>query len=75
VSPGKYDERGLKALDFVLDSAAKHGMGVILAFIDNWSAYNGVDQYVDVGNPEGGGSCSVFTPGSPTGRRAHQSMS
>jgi mannan endo-1,4-beta-mannosidase len=47
VAPGRYDERGLKSLDFVLETARKYGLQVILSFIDNWKYYNGVDQYVD----------------------------
>jgi len=47
VSPGKYDERGLKSLDFVLETARKYGLQVVLSFIDNWKYYNGVDQYLD----------------------------
>jgi hypothetical protein len=46
-SPGKYDPEGVEALDFVLDSAARHGIALILSFGDNWKYYNGVDQYVD----------------------------
>jgi mannan endo-1,4-beta-mannosidase len=46
-SPGKYDERGLKSLDFVLETARKYGLQVVLSFIDNWKYYNGVDQYLD----------------------------
>lgn len=44
---GKYDEDGLKALDYVIASASKHGIKLILSFIDNWKYYNGVDQFVD----------------------------
>lgn len=47
VAPGKYDERGLKSLDFVLEVARKYGLQVVLSFVDNWKYYNGVDQYVD----------------------------
>lgn len=47
ISPGKYDERGLKSLDFVLETARKYGLQVVLSFIDNWKYYNGVDQYLD----------------------------
>ena len=50
VAPGKYDERGLKSLDFVLEVARKYGLQVVLSFIDNWKYYNGVDQYVDWSN-------------------------
>jgi hypothetical protein len=44
---GKYDEGGLEALDYVIASASKHGIKLILSFIDNWKYYNGVDQFVD----------------------------
>jgi mannan endo-1,4-beta-mannosidase len=37
----------LQALDYVIDSASRHGIRLILSFIDNWKYYNGVDQYVD----------------------------
>jgi len=47
VSAGKYDAEGAEALDYVLDSAARHGIVLILSFADNWKYYNGVDQYVD----------------------------
>ncbi|GBF87865.1 mannan endo-1,4-beta-mannosidase [Raphidocelis subcapitata] len=46
-APGVYDERGLEALDYVLDSAARHGVQLILSFIDQWKYANGVAQYVD----------------------------
>jgi mannan endo-1,4-beta-mannosidase len=46
-APGKYDPKGVEALDYVLDSAARHGIQLILSFVDNWKYYNGVDQYVD----------------------------
>jgi mannan endo-1,4-beta-mannosidase len=46
-APGKYDPRGVEALDYVLDSASRHGIQLILSFADNWKYYNGVDQYVD----------------------------
>lgn len=46
-APGVYDERGLKALDYVLETARKYGLQVILSLIDNWKYYNGVDQYMD----------------------------
>jgi mannan endo-1,4-beta-mannosidase len=50
IAPGKYDERGLKSLDFVLETARKYGLQVVLSFIDNWKYYNGVDQYLDWSN-------------------------
>eukprot|EP00803_Ostreobium_quekettii_P000277 evm.model.scf_996.1 EVM.evm.TU.scf_996.1 scf_996:6145-15734(-) len=45
--PGKYSEKGFRALDYILDEARRHGMHVILSMVDNWKYYNGVDQYVD----------------------------
>ncbi|KAG1660683.1 hypothetical protein FOA52_015894 [Chlamydomonas sp. UWO 241] len=47
VLPGLYDESGLAALDFVVATASKLGLRVILSLTDNWKYYNGVDQYVD----------------------------
>jgi hypothetical protein len=49
---GKYDESGLEALDYIIASAAKNGVKLILSFIDNWKYYNGVDQFVDWCIPE-----------------------
>eukprot|EP01025_Chloroclados_australasicus_P031892 TRINITY_DN322_c0_g1_i2.p2 TRINITY_DN322_c0_g1~~TRINITY_DN322_c0_g1_i2.p2 ORF type:complete len:584 (+),score=68.95 TRINITY_DN322_c0_g1_i2:113-1753(+) len=46
-APGVYNERAFMALDFVLETARRNGMKVILSFIDNWKYYNGVDQFVD----------------------------
>lgn len=46
-APGKYDEKGLQALDYVLDSASRNGIQLILSFVDNWKYYNGVAQFVD----------------------------
>eukprot|EP00877_Chromochloris_zofingiensis_P009295 jgi/Chrzof1/4619/Cz14g20070.t1 len=47
IAPGKYDERGLIAFDYVLETARKYGLQVIVSFIDNWKYYNGIDQYLD----------------------------
>jgi len=44
---GQYDQNGLAALDYVLDSASRNGVQLILSFIDNWKYYNGVSQFVD----------------------------
>ena len=46
-SPGRYDEEGLKALDFLLSEANKYGIRVILSFVDNWKYPGGVDQMLD----------------------------
>eukprot|EP00798_Chlamydomonas_sp_ICE-L_P027954 gene27954-8836_t len=44
VYPGIYNEAALRALDFVLYTAASHGLLVILSLVDNWKYYSGVDQ-------------------------------
>jgi len=46
-SAGEYDPKGVEALDYVLDSAARHNISLVLSFIDNWKYYNGIDQFVD----------------------------
>ena len=43
-APGVYDDKGLAALDYVLDSASRNGIQLILSFVDNWKYYNGVSQ-------------------------------
>eukprot|EP01026_Neomeris_dumetosa_P001875 TRINITY_DN1048_c0_g1_i10.p1 TRINITY_DN1048_c0_g1~~TRINITY_DN1048_c0_g1_i10.p1 ORF type:complete len:522 (-),score=65.63 TRINITY_DN1048_c0_g1_i10:651-2216(-) len=45
--PGKYAEWAFQALDWIIEDARRHGMKVILSFVDNWKYYNGVDQYID----------------------------
>ena len=39
-------ETGLPRLDYVLDSAARHNVKLILVMVNNWSAFGGIDQYV-----------------------------
>jgi len=39
-------ENGLPRLDFVLDSAARHGVKLILVMVNNWTAFGGIDQYI-----------------------------
>ena len=46
-SPGKYDEAGLRAIDFMLQQAREKGVRVILSLVDNWKYYGGVDEMVD----------------------------
>jgi len=45
-SPGVFDEDYFKALDYVIDSSSKHGIHVILALVNYWSDYGGMEQYV-----------------------------
>lgn len=44
--PGAYNERALRALDFVLFQAAQHGMKVVLPLVNSWDDYGGMNQYV-----------------------------
>lgn len=37
---------GLQRMDYVLEAAAKHDIKVILTFTNNWSAYGGLEFYV-----------------------------
>jgi len=43
---GKFNERALQQLDYVLDSARRHGIRLVLPFCDNWDYYvGGVKQF------------------------------
>lgn len=43
---GKFNERALQQLDYVLDSASRHNIRLILPFCDNWDYYvGGVKQF------------------------------
>ena len=37
---------GLQRLDYVVSSAAAHGVSLIINFVNNWSDYGGMDVYV-----------------------------
>lgn len=39
-------ENGLPRLDYVLDSAARHDVKLILVMVNNWTAFGGIDQYI-----------------------------
>jgi len=45
-SAGVFDEATFRALDYVLDSSARHGVHVILALVNYWSDYGGMESYV-----------------------------
>lgn len=48
LSPGGiYDESVFRGLDYVIATASKLGIRVILSLADNWHYYGGIDQYVD----------------------------
>ena len=46
IMPGVFDEETFRALDYVLDASAKHGVHVILALVNYWSDYGGMESYV-----------------------------
>jgi len=45
-SPGVYDEDILVGLDYVLHMANQNDLRVILALVNNWDDYGGMNQYV-----------------------------
>ncbi|KAL6008997.1 Beta-mannosidase B [Asimina triloba] len=45
--PGSYDEDMFKGLDFVIAEARKHGVYLILSFVNNYDNYGGRKQYVE----------------------------
>ncbi|CAN0885049.1 Mannan endo-1,4-beta-mannosidase 1, partial [Linum grandiflorum] len=46
ISPGVYDEKVFKGLDFVISEAGKFGINVILGLVDNYKDLGGRPQYV-----------------------------
>ena len=44
--PGMFKEDALRALDFVLWQARQYGIRIILALVNNWDDYGGMNQYV-----------------------------
>lgn len=49
---------GLQRLDYVVSSAEKYGLKLIINFVNNWSDYGGIAAYVSA---FGGNSSSWFT--------------
>jgi mannan endo-1,4-beta-mannosidase len=45
-SPGHYNERALRALDYVVAKAKEYSLRLVLTFVDNWDYYGGMNQYV-----------------------------
>jgi mannan endo-1,4-beta-mannosidase len=45
IGPDKFNETAYKSIDYVLDSARRHNIRVILHFTDNWEYYGGVNVY------------------------------
>jgi mannan endo-1,4-beta-mannosidase len=46
-APGVYQEYVFQGLDYILDKASRTGLRVILAFVNNWDDYGGMNQYVE----------------------------
>lgn len=46
VAPGRYNEIGLRALDFVVAKAKEHSLRLVIPFVNNWDQYGGMNQYV-----------------------------
>lgn len=45
-APGVYDEQVFQGLDYVLDRCRSLGLRLVLAIVNNWVDYGGMDQYV-----------------------------
>ncbi|KAL0326441.1 UNVERIFIED_CONTAM: Mannan endo-1,4-beta-mannosidase 2 [Sesamum radiatum] len=45
ISPGTYDEIVFQGLDFVVSEASKHGIRLILSFVNNYKDFGGRQQY------------------------------
>ena len=39
-------ENGLQHLDYVVASAKRHGVRLVIPFVNNWASFGGMDQYV-----------------------------
>lgn len=44
--PGKFNERALRGLDYVLLQAQRHGIRLLLPLVNGWDDYGGMNQYV-----------------------------
>ncbi|MBI3189378.1 MAG: T9SS type A sorting domain-containing protein [Ignavibacteriales bacterium] len=44
---GKYNERGLRALDYVIAKASEFSFRLIIPLVNNWDDYGGMNQYVE----------------------------
>ncbi|RCU09014.1 glycoside hydrolase, partial [Acinetobacter baumannii] len=52
-SPGSYDEKTFRGLDFVISEAKKSGIKVILSLVNNYENYGGKKQYVEWARSQG----------------------
>ncbi|XP_022869478.1 mannan endo-1,4-beta-mannosidase 2-like [Olea europaea var. sylvestris] len=53
ISPGRFDERVFRALDYVVAEANRQGIRLILSLVNNLQAYGGKTQYVKWAREEG----------------------
>jgi mannan endo-1,4-beta-mannosidase len=44
--PGRYKEKGLQALDYVIMKAREYSICLIIPFVNSWDDYGGMNQYV-----------------------------
>ncbi|KAL5864875.1 hypothetical protein ACOSQ3_002389 [Xanthoceras sorbifolium] len=58
ISPGQFDERVFKALDYVIAEARQQGVRLLLSLVNNLQAYGGKTQYVKWAWQEGIGLSS-----------------
>ncbi|XVF66826.1 hypothetical protein PTKIN_Ptkin10aG0068900 [Pterospermum kingtungense] len=58
ISPGQFDERVFKALDYVIAEARQQGIRLLLSLVNNLQAYGGKTQYVKWAWQEGVGLSS-----------------
>ena len=46
-SPAYHDDKeGLQRLDYVVASAKRHNVRLVIPFVNNWASFGGMDQYV-----------------------------
>jgi mannan endo-1,4-beta-mannosidase len=55
INTGEY---GLQRMDYVVSSAAAHGLKLIINFVNNWNDYGGINAYV---NAFGGSASTWYT--------------
>ena len=45
-APGRFNERGLRALDYVVSKARQFSIRLIITLVNNWEDYGGMNQYI-----------------------------
>jgi len=55
-----YGSTGLAKFDYVVESAAAHGLHLIVTLTNNWNNYGGMDVYVSELAPNAGGYHDIF---------------